>query len=555
MMFRMLRIFLIVALCIPYAADAQKKSKPKKVKIVDADGNVSKGQMLDSVRVGTWKTYNKKGQQVEIINYTNGKEDGDCTYFFPDDSMFTKGRYANGKIDGMWGTYTNKGTLMHQAEWNKDTMNGVYYDYSNGKYIHGQYTKGKKTGWWIEENTREHSLDSSYFENGKQEGRHATYRNNQLHAVNHFRTGKLQGAELEYDSLGRLTKEDYYEAGSRDSVSRKFVNGKILEEYYFCAGRFCKMSREWDISNGALKTETRYDTLGNRTWNAGYDERGHLTRKSWYSPGGQMDSIDIYREDGTVWYSMQDTGRSPYTKGRVFYQDFRYPSGITQFCGFMSDSKRTGLWLSYDSSGHIERRMNYTQGALTGPFIVYYPNGKVRLQTNCFRGYADTMNIFTNAGKPVAVTDPLYNATLKDVQVTQQDIHFRNPNDYPKDAPLDAKTTVKAVSPAKQDPLVNTVAPSYPGGMDSLNAFTMRHAIFPIAEKAYSRQGTVWITFAVEADGRVTEIQISGETDNTPGFSREALRLARMMPKWIPGTENGKPNKQYCTIGFDFSFE
>lgn len=536
----------------PCNLHAQHK-KNGKCKIVDENGNVSKGTMKDSLKTGVWKTYDNKKRLVETTTYERGKENGPCTYFFPDDSMYTTGTYAKGKVDGQWSTYTSKGTLVHSVVWSRDTMNGPCYDLYNGHATQGQYEKGKKTGWWIESESKTGFVDSSYFVQNKKEGRAVTYREHVLRSLGYWQGGRKNGLYYEFDSTGKRTLESYYKLNVPDSVYRMYTNGQIRQEYSFCnGGRYCGVSTTWRAT-GKLELVTAYDSTGNRVWYAGYDEDGKLARKSWFNKIGIMDSISVYRNDGSIWYTMIDTGTTQQTKNKAMYQRFYYENGVVQFYGYMVDSRRAGTWYTNDSTGKLSVKMNYDFGQLMGPFIAYYPNGKVKLQTNCFQGYADTINVFTSAGKPVALSDPLYNATVKSVKDQQTEVRFRNPNDYPPEN--NKKTKVQLGEASVQDAGDGMTPPIFPGGKDSLSAFVIRNAKFPEAERRYGIQGEVKVKFTIGTDGSISEIQIMQEVANGPGLTKETIRVVKKMPKWVPAESSVAPQKSSFLLGVRYMLE
>ena len=81
--------------------------------------------------------------------------------------------------------------------------------------------------------------------------------------------------------------------------------------------------------------------------------------------------------------------------------------------------------------------------------------------------------------------------------------------------------------------------PEFPGGETERNKFLSENIVYPtsIAQKGY--QGTVYVSFVIESDGKVTEIRLL--RGSAAELNEEALRGVALMPKWIPGTRKGKP--------------
>lgn len=81
--------------------------------------------------------------------------------------------------------------------------------------------------------------------------------------------------------------------------------------------------------------------------------------------------------------------------------------------------------------------------------------------------------------------------------------------------------------------------PMFPGGEKALVAYLKENLKYPVVPAENGIQGRVIVLFKVEADGSLTDVRIGGSVD--PSIDREALRLVKAMPKWIPGKQDGKP--------------
>ncbi len=80
--------------------------------------------------------------------------------------------------------------------------------------------------------------------------------------------------------------------------------------------------------------------------------------------------------------------------------------------------------------------------------------------------------------------------------------------------------------------------PVYPGGEDALFSYIRENIKYPRESIEINSQGTVYVTFVVERDGRLTDISILRSVDTY--LDREALRVISQMPKWKPGYQRGK---------------
>ena len=78
--------------------------------------------------------------------------------------------------------------------------------------------------------------------------------------------------------------------------------------------------------------------------------------------------------------------------------------------------------------------------------------------------------------------------------------------------------------------------PSFPGGVEALMQYISENLRYPNTEEDVT--GRVVISLIVEKDGSLSDFKVVRSLD--PVFDEEALRVVRSMPRWTPGTQNGK---------------
>jgi len=81
--------------------------------------------------------------------------------------------------------------------------------------------------------------------------------------------------------------------------------------------------------------------------------------------------------------------------------------------------------------------------------------------------------------------------------------------------------------------------PVYPGGMEALARFVSKTLRYPKDARRFGVDGKAFVQFVVSADGMVTDVQIIKGV--SPSIDEEAMRVVRLMPKWDPGVQRGKP--------------
>ncbi|MCI1742033.1 MAG: energy transducer TonB [Prevotella sp.] len=80
--------------------------------------------------------------------------------------------------------------------------------------------------------------------------------------------------------------------------------------------------------------------------------------------------------------------------------------------------------------------------------------------------------------------------------------------------------------------------PSFPGGNSALMSYLNSNVKYPVVAQENGVQGRVVISFVVEKDGSITDVQVVKSVD--PSLDREASRVVRSMPRWNPGKQNGQ---------------
>ncbi len=91
-----------------------------------------------------------------------------------------------------------------------------------------------------------------------------------------------------------------------------------------------------------------------------------------------------------------------------------------------------------------------------------------------------------------------------------------------------------------KDDVFNTVEvmPEYPGGMEAMIKFLSENIKYPEQMKKDSIEGRVILSFVVEKDGSITEVEEVRSPH--PVLTEEAIRVVKLMPKWTPGKQRGK---------------
>ncbi len=89
------------------------------------------------------------------------------------------------------------------------------------------------------------------------------------------------------------------------------------------------------------------------------------------------------------------------------------------------------------------------------------------------------------------------------------------------------------------------------GGPEALQRWISLNVVYPAEAMKYLEKGKVEVTFVVEEDGSITNVYVSKGV--SVELDKEAIRVVKKMPKWIPGSEDGFLQRTRCKIPFVFS--
>lgn len=115
---------------------------------------------------------------------------------------------------------------------------------------------------------------------------------------------------------------------------------------------------------------------------------------------------------------------------------------------------------------------------------------------------------------------------------------------------------VGPVVEAVEDETIHTVVeenPEFPGGDVACMKWLQENIKYPPICVEQNIQGRVIATFVVNKDGSIVDIEIVRSPD--PYLSKEAERVLKIMPRWKPGRQRGKPVRVKFSLPVTFRLQ
>lgn len=178
-----------------------------------------------------------------------------------------------------------------------------------------------------------------------------------------------------------------------------------------------------------------------------------------------------------------------------------YPSGQKKVSRVFSDDVLDGPYTSWRDDGTLKVQTFYTGGKKNGSFFSYYENG-------------------------VMARNELYE----------------------KDNLIEGQCFTREGEPTVYFPYIDM--PRFPDGRTGLLRFIREELNYPVSARHKGYEGSVVILFTVDEEGRVRNPRVVN--GDIQAFNTEALRIASVMPRWIPGKVDGIPSPMQVTIPIEF---
>ena len=225
-----------------------------------------------------------------------------------------------------------------------------------------------------------------------------------------------------------------------------------------------------------------------------------------------------------------------------YLKAFLLPAGIQDMGGLTMISGCSSLEsINISPSLPIKTLGNYCFSGCAALKEIVIPESVTSIGQNCFDGCKAKLHFYPT-------TPPAFNSSIKDGQrlvffvkpgcretyiKSQWAWHIEDIFDNLGTAESGkAATTIVAADVDKAYDVVDNM-PSFPGGQSSLFQFLSQNIKYPLLCEEKGIQGRVICSFIVERDGSISNVLVSKSVHEL--LDREAVRIIKAMPKWIPG--------------------
>jgi len=340
----------------------------------------------------------------------------------------------------------------------------------------------------------------------------------------------VDGIQADYREDESLASELLYKEEKLQQQTFYYPNGN---KQFLIGGNEKMLNGEYKIwyPNGKLNFSGNYRfNLKNREFQQ-FDESGVLLKKGIYS-GGKLISGEAVVQD--IIFEKTD-------------QPAKYPGGEEAFNDYLRMKTSELKIVKEINKGEVHSIIINLTISKTGNIekidIYGSPNPNDNEILNA--AFSDFPGFLPAKVENIPVSSALtlnlvYNKYGLQTNITS-DISTENESDIP----LSAEKSDSLMS----DVYTNVeVMPQYPGG--DYRDFIVRNIRYPVEAAENGITGKVIVKFVIEANGSLSNVKVVQSANKF--LDAEAKRLVKMMPKWIPGRQDGKTVRVAFSVPVNF---
>lgn len=278
-----------------------------------------------------------------------------------------------------------------------------------------------------------------------------------------------------------------------------------------------------------------------------YDYKNNL-----YLTGSCLDK-KLKNKDGKFTYYNLDGNieKTGYYSNNMATGEWNYfaKNGTITGIGNYKNDERTGEWNFFNDNGQKRTRVDYIDGKYEGKYLAWnndtltaegqYQNDlkQGHWRTWYKNGVLDSEGSYLNNKR-----DKIWKFYFETGELAANE-------EYSNGEAINVKWyDKKGALVTPQEPLEQE--PSFPGGNQALSSFLAQNINYPELAREMGEQGIIYISYNIETDGTLSDIQIRKGVSTS--LDEEAIRVVKLMPKWIPGIDHGRNAGAKFTLPIHF---
>lgn len=364
----------------------------------------SEGFLIDGKPDGWWKSYDEKGNLISEGNRKEFLLDSLWT-FYADGRKSLTIYYIAGKKNGIQTQYAIDEYTV--SNWQNDTISGIVTTYDTAGWLKKSvpYLEGKPHGlakemdasglvtavtpYWHGIAGRRERINRTDASGAKQGSWKYFWNNGNLRLEGTYLNGKRHGFFKYYDENGAFL---YVEKYDHDQIVKDAAETKQVElrTAYYANGKPSIVASYYNGRQDGIRRE--FDTAGNVV-------KGYLFENGWLRYEGITDLNGLrqglwkeYYQTGELRSKGKYKNSNPIGEWKFYFQDFTLE--ITGAYG--KKGRKQGEWVWFYPGGDTMSVANYDEGELDGRFVEYDENGTALTEGNYVAGLEEGLWMYRN---------------------------------------------------------------------------------------------------------------------------------------------------------------
>lgn len=317
-------------------------------------------------------------------------------FYYSNGICSSEGQFIDGKPNGFWINYYETGKLKSNGNRKNNELDSTWNFYSESGILKTSihYMNGKKNGLKITYGKNELSItEENYFEDVKEGYSKTNFENGKIRFLINYSNGKENGRGVEFNENGIVSSILDYKEGAllrQQRVNRLDKNNKKTGNWVDFHDKYAtkrETQYENDLKNGFLK---EYDTKGNLIKIEKYvndilqKDAEELKRPEvikQYHSNRKVKEQGAYIDGKSIGLHVLYDSTGKIEKGINYENGFKISEGLVD-----NDNLKQGIWREYYTTGELKSEGEYEDNVKVKTWNYYFVNAKVEQKGNYIKG-------------------------------------------------------------------------------------------------------------------------------------------------------------------------